>query len=121
MLDINKFIVHADWLERDPDGHFADMPHWSPKVAQERAEREGIVLTEAHWEAIAWLREHYRRTGPQWRAKEVTRAFAQAYDEQGGLRYLYTLFPRGPLTQGCQLAGLPLPHGALDPSFGSVH
>lgn len=121
MLDINKYITHGEWNERDPEGHLSALPHWSPKVAAEAAEKEGLLLEEAHWRVVAWLRERFREEGPEWRAREVTRALAEEFAEEGGLRYLYTLFPRGPLAQGCRLAGLPLPVGVLDPAFGSVH
>jgi tRNA 2-thiouridine synthesizing protein E len=51
----------------------------------------------------------------------MTRELEQDFAEAGGRRFLYTLFPGGPLAQGCKLAGLPLPQGTLNRSFGSVH
>jgi tRNA 2-thiouridine synthesizing protein E len=36
------------------------------------------------------------------------------------MKYLYTLFPGGPIVQGCRLAGLKAPAGATDRGFGSV-
>jgi tRNA 2-thiouridine synthesizing protein E len=45
----------------------------------------------------------------------------EAYADQWERNFLFSLFPRGPVTQGCRLAGLPAPSGNVDPSFGSVH
>jgi tRNA 2-thiouridine synthesizing protein E len=36
------------------------------------------------------------------------------------MRHLYMLFPGGPVAQGCRVAGLPVPAGAVDRGFGSV-
>jgi sulfur relay (sulfurtransferase) DsrC/TusE family protein len=51
----------------------------------------------------------------------MTQLLDREYADMGGRRYLYGLFPHGPLAQGCRLAGLPLPVGTLSASFGSVH
>jgi tRNA 2-thiouridine synthesizing protein E len=51
----------------------------------------------------------------------LTRDLERDFADAGGRRYLYQLFPRGPIAQACRLAGLPLPHGTISPSFGSVH
>jgi len=34
--------------------------------------------------------------------------------------YLYQIIPGGPVAEGCRLAGLSVPAGAVDKSFGSV-
>lgn len=38
----------------------------------------------------------------------------------GGLKFLYKMLPGGPVAQGCRLAGLKVPAGAKDKSFGSL-
>ncbi|WP_126444445.1 TusE/DsrC/DsvC family sulfur relay protein [Sulfuricystis multivorans] len=121
MYDINKFIANPSLVNHDVEGFLADLPHWSPRFAHQRAEEEGLTLTDAHWDVIVRLRELYRAEGPGWNARDVTRALEKDFAAAGGRRHLYALFPGGPLAQGCKLAGLPLPEGTLDPSFGSVH
>ena len=39
---------------------------------------------------------------------------------KGGMKYLYKLLPKGPISQGCALAGIENPAGNIDRSFGSV-
>jgi TusE/DsrC/DsvC family sulfur relay protein len=121
MYEINKFIANQGLDSSDPEGHFAELTRWSPRTANRLAEEEGLVLDDPHWEVIYCLRERYRKLGPDWTARQMTKELERDFAGAGGRRFLYTLFPRGPLAQGCKLAGLPLPHGTVNRSFGSVH
>lgn len=121
MYDINKYIVDQRLDDRDPEGHWAELAHWSPLVANRLAKEDGLTLEEDHWEVIYCLRERFRKLGPDWTARQMTHELEKDFAAAGGRRFLYALFPGGPLAQGCKLAGLPLPQGTLNRSFGSVH
>lgn len=121
MLDVSKLVTNPQRYANDPDGVMAELDHWSPVVANRRADEEGLTLGEEHWQHLYWLRERYRMFSARWTARDLTRQLGRDFAGIGGLRHLYTLFPQGPVAQGCRLAGLPVPRDALDPSFGSVH
>lgn len=121
MRDIMTYLNNEHRLGQDPNGYLMELEHWSPRVANQLAAADGLVLEEKHWEVIFCLRERYRDQGPDWAAHPVSRALDRDFAALGGRRYLYDLFPKGPLAQGCRIAGLPLPHGTLNASFGSVH
>ena len=121
MLDINKLVTRPRQYLNDPDGAMADLEHWSPRVANRLATAEGLMLADEHWQLLYCLREHYRACADQWTARQLTRRLQRDYADLGGRRYLFQLFPQGPIAQGCRLAGLPLPPDALDRSFGSTH
>ena len=121
MYDINKFINNQGLDGSDPEGHWSELAHWSPLVANRLAEEDGLVLEEEHWEVIYCLRERFHVLGPDWTARQVTGDLEHDFSPAGGRRHLYELFPHGPLAQGCRLAGLPLPVGTINRSFGSVH
>jgi len=121
MYDINKIITHMSRGRTDPNSDLLDLERWSPALAQRYAEAQGIELTEAHWAVIFCLRERYRINGPARSARDLVRDMDHEFAAEGGRRYLYELFPRGPLLQACRIAGLPAPPGTCDLSFGSVH
>ena len=103
-----------------PDTIFPNAPtDWTPEKAQAMANEIGIELTQNHWEAIAGLQEFFEKNTASSRRKLVD-ALDEKFHSQGGTRYLYELFPGGPVSQGCALAGLAIPAGSVDPSFGSV-
>jgi len=106
---------------RDPPEDYEMLPHWSPRATERLAREEGIELEEAHWQVVFFLRERYRDEGDDMTARSITRELATEFSDDGGLRRLYALFPRGPVAQGCKLAGLPLPSGTFNRSFGSSH
>jgi tRNA 2-thiouridine synthesizing protein E len=121
MYDINKLINQISLGRSDPESNLLDLEHWSPHVAQRYAVEEGIELSEAHWAVVYCLRERFRVNGLAPSARDLSREMETEFASEGGRRFLYELFPRGPVVQACHIAGLPLPPGTRDLSFGSVH
>ena len=120
MLDINKSINDPNLFLQDPEGNMYDLPHWSREIARDRALKEGLgKLSEMHWRVIHTLRAMYRMEGGAENARRTLRSLVKAFSAEGGSRYLYQLFPLGPVSQGSRVAGLPPPHYSVDPSFGS--
>ena len=105
---------------RDP--RFPHAPAgWAPAAAGEAARQEGIELREDHWEALRALQEYYARHGETAvNLRELHDALDEKFHRQGGIKHLYRLFPGGPVAQGCRIAGLKAPAGAIDRGFGSV-
>ena len=95
-----------------PDG-------WSPDDAKALAAELDIELTDDHWSVVQALQEYFAKHDIPNR-RELTDALEERFHVIGGLKRLYILFPNGPIAQGCQLAGLEVPAGNIDKSFGSV-
>ena len=94
---------------------------WRSENAIELAQSESIELSVDHWDTIRVLQSFYaRHSDSRINARELHDALDEKFHGKGGLRYLYELFPGGPIAQGCRLAGLKAPAGATDKGFGSV-
>ena len=92
---------------------------WSEARAETIASDMGLELTEAHWRVIKFIRLHYANAGPARHAREYAEVFNERFADEGGSRFLYQLFPGGPVKQGCVIAGVPAPSDAGDNAFGS--
>lgn len=108
-----------------PDPSFPNAPRgWSRVEAQAQARDYGLALTDDHWDAIRALQNYYAKRnapgGHQLNVRGVHDALDEHFHAKGGLKYVYELFPGGPLAQGCPIAGLEPPAGAADKGFGSV-
>ncbi|UCG98700.1 MAG: TusE/DsrC/DsvC family sulfur relay protein [Burkholderiales bacterium] len=108
--------------EATPDARFPHAPaDWSREAAIETAQQEGLTLQDDHWEVVRGLQEFYdRHEEGAVKLSELHDALEEKFHYKGGVKYLYTLLPGGPIAQGCRLAGLKPPGGAVDKSFGSV-
>lgn len=116
--DINQLIRQSV-----PDPDFPHAPlDWTREEAMEVARKEGLALAEDHWEAIRALQAYYASHDDEAtiNLRNLHDALDEHFYQQGGLKFLYTLFPGGPIAQSCRLAGLKAPFIATDRSFGTV-
>ncbi|MGE5338700.1 MAG: TusE/DsrC/DsvC family sulfur relay protein [Gemmatimonadota bacterium] len=109
-------------LTQEVDPRFRHAPpDWTPAAAEQAARAEGVVLGSDHWELVRGLQEFFaRHEDAPINLRELHDALDEKFHHKGGMHYLYSLFPGGPIAQGCRIAGLKAPAGATDLSFGSV-
>jgi len=95
--------------------------NWSEENAKNIALSEGLRLSDDHLEVLHALQEYYSRHEiKKINVRELHDALDEKFHHNGGMKYIYNLFPGGPIAQGCRLAGLKPPAGAADKGFGSV-
>lgn len=121
MVDINK-VIAAGATNADPekDARASEVSAWMAQHAENIARDTGIELSESHREVLRVLQDSYVTDGPARRARDLSALLDTHFADRGGRKYLFELFPRGPVAQGCRIAGVPVPPDAQDASFGSV-
>ncbi len=93
--------------------------NWNLASAEETAKSDGLKLSDDHCDLIRALQEYYNKVEfPHMR--QIKDALEEKFHSRGGMKYLYQIMPGGPIAEGCRLAGLQIPAGAIDKSFGSV-
>ncbi len=101
-------LVNGQAVATDVEGYLKNLEDWSEDFARAQAETEHLVLTEAHWQVIYFLRAYYEEHRVQAQVRAMIPHFAKAWGpELGNNHHLHALFPvGGPQKQGNRLAGL---------------
>lgn len=92
----------------DEEGFMTVYDEWNEDLGQALATAIGIgELTDAHWEAVRFLRADYAEQGETATLRRVTKV--------GGIptKQLFVLFPKKPAKKMAYVAGLPKPHGCV--------
>lgn len=116
--DINHMLRES---KLNPD--FPDAPmEWTRDDAMEVARKEGLKMTEDHWDVVRALQHYYVQHADDTiiNLRDLHDALDERFHQKGGMKYLYTVFPGGPIAQSCRIAGLKAPYIATDLGFGSV-
>lgn len=121
MADINSYITHPDPSPPERVDRREDIADWNRSASEQVAAAEGLELSLDHWDVIMFLRRYYVEHGWPERPDRLSRVLDDTFYDRGGTRYLYRLFPAGPLAQGTRIACLPAPANVTNTSFGSVH
>ena len=99
------------------------------RTVKKNAAAKKFALNDEHWGVIHTLVDHYRHdcnTRDCLAAHEQMRFLEEAYESEGGSKYLYILFDtpnlekRGVLKQIHELAGLPGLRLDTDKGFGTT-
>ena len=93
--------------------------NWDINIAEEAAKSTGLNLSNDHWDLIRALQEYYSKVEFP-KLRQIKDALEEKFHSRGGMKYLYKIIPGGPVAEGCRLAGLNVPPGAIDKSFGST-
>ena len=109
-MSTQPLIVAGRQIALDQDDCLCDLADWSPQVAEALAEREGIELSDAHWEVLYLLQQLYA----QFQLSPANRALVKYIalnlgKEKGNSLYLNALFNGMPAKLAARLAGLPKP------------
>jgi len=113
--DIMKFITGDQSGDNFSNGHLLNLDDWSEEMASSIAQREGIEMTDEHWEIVQCLRDHYDEFGLTPNIRLLAKVLVKKLGpEKGNQKRLYALFPKGPSYQGCLISGLPIPRDCLD-------
>jgi len=91
----------------DAEGFLTDYDEWDEQLARLLAAQIGIELTDAHWQAIRFLREDYPTQGETATLRRVSTLAGIPIKE------LFALFPGKPAKKMAYIAGLPKPHGCV--------
>lgn len=117
---MNDIMHPKGELSSDPRFPYAP-DDWTRELVSRLAADEDLKLNDDHWVAIRALQEYFvKHELASINVRELHDALDEKFHDRGGLKYLYELFPGGPIAQGCKLAGLTPPTGATDKGFGSV-
>jgi dissimilatory sulfite reductase related protein len=106
--------VNGKVLDVDEEGYLTSLDDWTMEVANFLAEKEGVDMTDNHWEVVNFLREYYEEYKIAPMIRILTKALGKRLGpEKGNTKYLYELYPGGPAKQACKIAGLPKPTGCV--------
>ena len=95
------------------DGFVVDPNIWTRELAEHMARKDGLTLTEDHWEIINYLRSYFERYQIAPMVKILVREIGKMGTDKGGVPYLLQLFPEGLAKQACRYAGLPRATGCI--------
>ena len=99
---LNGHEIHVN-----EEGFLTDPTEWDEELAAALAAQIGITLTDAHWQAIRFLRKDFEAQGETATLRRVSTV--------GGIpiKELFVLFPQKPAKKMAYVAGLPKPVGCV--------
>jgi len=97
-----------------------ELDDWNIESGRRAAAAQHLELDDPRLRVVRFLRDDYLEHGTAHDGRELGEMLEERFSTEGGLKYLRRLFPAGPVAQGMQIAGLPLPAHTADQGFGTA-
>lgn len=90
-------------------GFLESIEDWTEAIAEQIAVKEGIIMTDRHWDLIRFLRDEYlNNAGNQPNTRNIVKAMSKQWQDKSiNAKSLYDLFPGDPSKQAGKIGGLP--------------
>ncbi len=95
----------------DDEGYLVDPGDWNESVAEQLAQKEGLVLHEEHWDIIRFMRQFFEEHQVVPDVRFVIRHMASSGLQGNARSRLFEIFPYGYVKQACRIAGMRRPRG----------
>lgn len=93
-------------MQQNIDGFLKHRSEWNKSIASQIADREGVKLTDKHWDIIEFLRtEFYANNGYIPLTQETKKGMERVWKRNISYSELTELFPGGISRQGAKIAG----------------
>jgi tRNA 2-thiouridine synthesizing protein E len=97
-------------INLDENGHLCDYLEWEKSVGEYLAAQDEFDLNQQHWKIIDLVRNIYLKTETTPPMRLLIKVIKNELNENmASSRYLYQLFPEGPVRLACKYGGLPKP------------
>jgi tRNA 2-thiouridine synthesizing protein E len=111
---MNLLNVEGRDLPLDQEGYLLELADWSEAAAQALAQREGVELSDEHWEILRLVRSFYAEFQLSPANRPLIKFVAlKLGTEKGNSLHLNRLFNGTPAKLAAKLAGLPKPTNCL--------
>ena len=100
--------INGKSIELTDTGFLVNLDDWNEQVAEVIAQEEGVVLTQAHWDVINYLRDEYiNNAGNQPNNRTMLKDMGKIWGKKVSSKDLFDLFPGNPSKQAGCIGGLP--------------
>ena len=102
-MSTNPYAIRIEYLDVEGKKVAIDQA-----FALALAEKEGLTLTQDHWDVIHYIRYYHEEHRVQAQVRDMINHFKKAWGpERGNNHYLHEIFLKGgPQKQGNRLAGI---------------
>jgi tRNA 2-thiouridine synthesizing protein E len=104
-----QLCVEVMEVKTDQHGHLLDVKQWNEEVATALAKTDGIDLTPDHWLVIYAVRDIFDITGETPPMRLLIKELNNRIETEINSRFLYRIYPDGPVRLASKHAGLPKP------------